>query len=229
MNKQMKRTSINCIAIVSALLALVSCAPQAFVIRPEMRTASKSGINLNGKTMAVVYLTGEENNASAFNASMADGFATRLEEDYFGGNREIGLFKMPAVSGADYSNKDTLVNLVLESGKDVVFLFDRPELGSPIVGDPSKVTKKRPHADSSYVSNVSIPFSIKVYVYDSMNKDEDKVLGFTGSKSVTTDVYSDGNASKEKIAKASLKDIPKMGEKAGSLAALSFLSSPSHW
>ena len=222
MNKHMKKTSFKAIALVSAMLALASCAPQAFVIRPEMRGASKSGLNLNGKTMAVVYLTGNENNVNSFNASLAEGFASRLEEDYFGGAREVELFKMPAEKGANFSAKDTLVNLVLESGRDVVFLFDEPELGSPIVNDPVKVTGKKLPADSAYVSNVAMTFNTKVYVYDSMNKD-DKVLAFSGSKSVTTDVYNDGKTSKEKIAKASLKDIPKMAEKAGNLAASSFL------
>ena len=130
---------------------------------------------------------------------------------------------MPAEKGADYSDKDTLVNLVLESGKDVVFLFDLPELGSPAVNDPTKVTGRKVPADSAYASNVAMTFNTKVYVYDSMNK-EDKVLGFTGSKSVSTQVFSDGKTSKEKIAKASLKDIPAMAMKAGSVAASSFLS-----
>ena len=223
-DKQMKTTSLKGIFLVSALLALVSCAPQAFVVRPEMRGASKSGLNLNGKTFAVVYVTGNEANENAFNAAVADGFATRLEEDYFGGSREVGLFKMASVPGADFSAKDTLVNLVMESGKDVVFLFDIPELGSPIVGEPLKVTSTKPvPADSAYVSNVAMPFTTKVYVYDSMNK-EDKVFGFTGSKSLATDVYSDGKASKNKIAAASLRSILEMAEKAGSLAAASFLS-----
>ena len=43
--------------VVSALFALVSCAPQAFVVSPEMRGPSKSGLNLAGKSLAVVYLT----------------------------------------------------------------------------------------------------------------------------------------------------------------------------
>ena len=190
----MKTTSIKAIALVSVILALASCAPQAFVIRPEMRGASKSGLNLNGKTMAVVYLTGNENNVNLFNASLAEGFASRLEEDYFGGNREVELFKMPYEPGAVYSSKDTMVNLVLESGKDVVFLFDLPEIGSPIVSDPVKVSSKKMPADSSYSSNVAMTFNTKVYVYDSMNKN-DEVLGFTGNKSVATEVFSDGKTS----------------------------------
>lgn len=219
----MKRTSLKGIALVSVLLALASCAPQAFIIRPEMRGASKSGLNLGGKSMAVVYITGNDDNSNAFNASAASGFASRLEEDYFGGHQEIELFKMPAVPGADYSSKDTLVNLVLESGKDVVFLFDIPELGAPIVGNPTSTITRKSSPDSAYTTSVAMNFSTKVYVYDSMNKD-DKVLGYTGSKSLSTDVLHGRDTDKQKIARASLKDIPKMAEKAGSLAANTFTS-----
>ena len=59
-------------ALAPVLLALVSCAPQAFVIRPEMRTASKSGLNLMGKSMGVVYLTGKETAVNEFNEAIAD-------------------------------------------------------------------------------------------------------------------------------------------------------------
>ena len=78
-DKQMKNTSLSrVIALVSVLLALASCAPQAFVIRPEMRSASKSGLNLAGKTMAVVYLTEGDTRLDEFNASMVNGFANKL-------------------------------------------------------------------------------------------------------------------------------------------------------
>ena len=82
--------------VVSALFALVSCAPQAFVVSPEMRGPSKSGLNLAGKSLAVVYLTDGNPRGEAFNASAAGGFATHLEEDYFGGNREVELFALSA-------------------------------------------------------------------------------------------------------------------------------------
>ncbi len=75
-DKQMKKTSlIKGITLASVLLALASCAPQAFVIRPEMRSASKSGLFLAGKSMAVVYLTGDESASNNFNASMAEGLS----------------------------------------------------------------------------------------------------------------------------------------------------------
>ena len=58
--------------IVSALLALVSsCAPQAFVVSPEMRGPSKSGLDLAGKSIGVVYLTDGNPRDEAFNASAA--------------------------------------------------------------------------------------------------------------------------------------------------------------
>ena len=78
----MKRTSFFGMAIVSALLTLASCAPQAFLIKPEMRAASKSGLNFNGKSMAVVYITDDDKRDDTFNSYLASGFATKLEEDY---------------------------------------------------------------------------------------------------------------------------------------------------
>ena len=184
-----------------------------------MRTASKSGLNLAGKSMGVVYLTSGTSSVDEFNEAIADGFASRLEEDYFGGHQEVGLFKMPAVSGADYSVKDSLVRLVMESGKDVVFLFDVPEIGEPQLGKTMKVAGRRVSPDSTYVTNVSTGFTTKVYVYDSMNK-EDKVLAFNGNKTLSTDVYSGGSPTGADV----MSSFPAIGYKAGNLAANTFLS-----
>lgn len=209
--------------VVGALMALVSCAPQAFVVSPEMRGPSKSGLNLAGKSMAVVYLTDDNTRGTAFNASAAAGFATRLEEDYFGGDREIELFTARADGGADYASKDSLVNLVMETGKDVVFLIDVPELGIPSVNEPVRVTGRKVPEDSSYVSVASVPFTTKIFVYDSMNK-EDKVFGFAGSRNFKVDVYSDGKESKGEIINDVWKDIAPGAEKAGYTAAGTFMS-----
>lgn len=172
-----------------------------------------------GKSMGVVYLTGEETAVNEFNEAIADGFATRLEEDYFGGQQEVGLFKMPAVEGADYSARDSLIRLVLESGKDVVFLFDVPQLGEPDLGKTLKVAGRRVSRDSAYVTNVTSRFVTKVYVYDSMNK-QDQVLAFNGEKSLSTDVYSGGSPTKADV----MASLPAIGYKAGILAANTFLS-----
>ena len=193
--------------VVSALFALVSCAPQAFVVSPEMRGPSKSGLNLAGKSLAVVYLTDGNPRGEAFNASAAGGFATRLEEDYFGGNREVELFTARGGEGVDYASKDSLVSLVLETGKDVVFVIDTPELGIPSVKDPVRVTGMNVSTDSSFVSVASVPFTTKIFVYDSMNK-EDRVFGFAGGRNFKVEVYSDGKRSKdEKFGAISLPEL----------------------
>ncbi|MBP5218423.1 MAG: hypothetical protein J6Z47_05695 [Bacteroidales bacterium] len=219
----MKKASIFGMAILSALLTLASCAPQAFMIKPEMRAASKSGINFNGKSMAVVYITDDDKRDDSFNSSLANGFAARLEEDYFGGAQAIELFKMPYEKGADISCRDTLLSLVMQSGQDVVFLFDKPEFGELQVGDPMKLLGDKLPADSSYSSAVTIPFTTKVYVYDSMDK-EDKVYGFTGSRKIITDVFSNGKTSASVLKDRVWKDIGKAAELAGNAAANSFLS-----
>lgn len=210
--------------IVSALLALASsCAPQAFVVSPEMRGPSKSGLDLAGKSIGVVYLTDGNPRDEAFNASAAGGFATRLEEDYFGGNREIELFTARGGDGVDYASKDSLVSLVMETGKDVVFVIDVPELGIPSVKDPVRITDQKVSADSAYVSVASVPFTTKIFVYDSMNK-EDRVFGFAGGRSFTAEVYSDGKASRDEISSSVWSNIAPGAEKAGYTAAGTFMS-----
>lgn len=209
--------------VASALFALVSCAPQAFVVSPEMRGPSKSGLNLAGKSMAVVYLTDDNPRDTLFNASAAGGFASRLEEDYFGGEREVGLFTARGGDGVQYASKDSLVSLVMETGKDVVFVIDIPELGIPSINDPVKVTGRVAPKDSAYVSTASVPFNTRIFVYDSMGK-EDKVYAFAGGRNVRVDVYSDGRTSKDDLMGKVWSNIASGAENAGYVAAKSFMS-----
>ena len=216
----MKNASL--MMFVLAHLVMSSCAPQAFVVSPEMRGPSKSGLNLAGRTMAVVYLTDGNPRNDSFNASASSGFATRLEEDYFGGEREIELFTARSGNGADYSSKDSLVNLVMETGKDVVFVIDVPELGIPTVNSPVKLTGKSVASDSSYVSVASVPFTTKIYVYDSMNK-EDRVFGFAGGRRFKVEIYSDGTKPESSILNEVWNNMTPGAENAGYVAAASFL------
>lgn len=194
------------------------------MVESEVRGASASGLNLNRKTMGVVYLYGENPTDSAFNRAFSSGFASELESDYFNGEQVIDIFSMPYVSGSDYTAKDTLVNLAMDADKDVIFLVSKPDLGNPNVGAPVKdaarITRSK---DSSYISHVTIPFDIRVFVYDTQNK-EDRVFGFEGSKMLETTVFSDGNASDEEISAKAMKNVSDFAERAGSLAAKSFLS-----
>lgn len=204
---------------------LSACAPQAFVVNTEMRGPSQSGLNLGGKSIALAYLYGEDPRDTLFNNAIASGFASRLEEDYFRGQQQIELFKLQRNKNGNYASKDTLVNLIMDTGRDVVFLFDVPEFGVPAISAPQRVTGTVSSPDSAYRSVAKLPFTTKVYVYDSMNKD-DKVLGYAGSNNLAPTVYSDGRVDVETLARKAwtMAGMVPEAEKAGSTAAASFLS-----
>lgn len=123
-----------------------ACSPQTLTMLVDMRYPSRSGLDLGRKTMAVVYVDHPAD--SAFNRTLATSFARRMEEEYFDGEEAIGLYKVP--EGGVYSAKDSLRRLVMETDRDVVFLFD-----------PADTT------------------NIRLYVYDSMYQ-ADTVLSYAG-------------------------------------------------
>jgi len=141
--------------LASVVVALAACSPQAYVMRLEMRTPSSSGLDLDNKSMAVVYLDNGTYRDSLFNNCFADGLAQGLEKEYFEGKRSIDIYSAYQAEGEDYSSKDSLQSLVMRLNKDVIFLVDQPEFAD---GTGEKVDCKT-----------------EVYVYDSMNaKDEVK-------------------------------------------------------
>ncbi|MGN1216000.1 MAG: DUF6340 family protein [Candidatus Cryptobacteroides sp.] len=204
------------------LAVMCSCAPQALVVSPEMRGPSKSGMNLFGKSIAIVYQVGDSENSNNFSAGLADGFASRLEEDYFNGEPAVEAFTVKAVAGVDYSCRDSLRSLVMQTGKDVVFLVGNPSLGEPSAGEPSKVVGGKRPADSSYVSIVKMPFSVSFHVYDSMGYDE--VKGFEASKEMKPQVFCPAGASSSRIISNFWKGISEPSYLAGYQAAGSFVS-----
>lgn len=134
----------------------------------EMRHPSKSGIDLFGKMVSAVYVTDGNEIRDTFTASMTQGFAAEMEKDYGTGEGSVGVYSLQD-TGGKYSQKDTLINLLVDTGCDVVFVFDK--VGMQNVGDNT------------------IKFSIKLYCFDGMNKDE-KVFSFVGNSvvSISTDV-----------------------------------------
>ena len=150
------------LTLASVVVALAACSPQAYVMRLEMRTPSSSGLDLDNKSMAVVYLDNGTYRDSLFNNCFADGLAQGLEKEYFEGKRSIDIYSAYQAEGEDYSSKDSLQSLVMRLNKDVIFLVDQPEFAD---GEGEKVDCKT-----------------EVYVYDSMNaKDEVKrASGATG-------------------------------------------------
>lgn len=110
------------LALAAVLLSLVCCAPVGYVLNVEMRQPSLSGDDFVGKEMVVICLSG----ADALDESTpeAEALAKTLENDYFGGKQTIPIYNMEREAGAVYASPDSLVSLVLETGKDVVFLVD---------------------------------------------------------------------------------------------------------
>jgi len=114
--------------VAAALLMLASCGPQAFVLPVELRQGSASGMDLGGgKTLSIIYLTDADTTVQAGQAVLAEKLARRLENDYFGGNHEaVDIYCLDREEGTDYTAKETLIDLVVRTGDDVVFLLQRP-------------------------------------------------------------------------------------------------------
>lgn len=178
----MKRSLVSAIAAFSALAALQSCDPQAFSMNVEMRYPSSSGMAIEGKSIAVVYLNEDEAKDSVFNECLANGFASAIEKNYFNGAEAVNLYKMPKVGGGVYSDADTLINLVVDTGCDIVFLFDAPEFGNVQVKDEQVSTS------GSYYP-VSVPVSIRLYGFDSLSG-SDSVRVWTGSRLLSANMES---------------------------------------
>lgn len=200
----------------------VACGPSKYTMHLEMRQPSKVGVELSGKTVSVVYLEDGNPVQDGFNSYMAEGFAYSLEEDYGTGDGSIAVYRMSKVAGGDYASKDTLANLVIDTGSDVVFLFDTTALGEMSVGGVSK-TKYQASKDSSCINTGSIPFTLKLYCYDSMNK-SDEVKTYGGTSIAQPDVYSDGSKDFEFLKAKAYEVLPAEGWTAGELVADSFKS-----
>lgn len=147
------------------LLAVVSCGPTRHAITLQMRHPSKSGLDLGGKIVSVAYSTVGDSVADNFNKAMAGSFAAVLEDDYATGE---GSVKVLGVDGtkADYAQRDSMINILMKTGSDVVFLF-----ASPVF-------------DAANTSG-AVPMKVSLYCYDGMNK-EDKVFVYTGTTVVTS-------------------------------------------
>ncbi len=177
--------------LATAAACFIACGPTKHAIHVEMRHPSKAGIELAGKNVSVVYLENDNRTATEFCESMADGFAYALEQDYGTGDGSIGIYRMRKAEGANYASKDSLFNILMDTGADVVFLFDTVKFGNMTVGGPSKVAYPI-GKDSTYISSAKIPFTLKLYCFDAMNKDE-IVQAFGGTTMASPSVYSNGH------------------------------------
>ena len=132
---------------------LISCAPARYVLDVEMRYAPRAEVDLTDKNVTIAYGQDGIYPNDPFLKSMAEGFAWNLRDRY---QSSIGKVKVSNLkSASDYANRDSLLNLLVQTGADVVFLLDKVNLQSS-------------------------SFSFVMRCYDAMNQ-KDKVQLFTGS------------------------------------------------
>ena len=162
---------IRLITLFALMWLLFSCSPSKHIIHVEMRYPSKAGVSLENKLVSVVYLEDDDQAVTTFDGGMAANFAAILEQDLGYEEGSIGVYKMQAVPGEDYSSRETLMNLLIDTDADVVFVFDKSTFPNGM---------DRPEG-------VLIPFSMTLYCFDGMDKSE-KVKVFTGNSSS----YADG-------------------------------------
>ena len=181
-----------------AALALAACSPQTLTLRVDMRHPSKSGIDLNRKTMSIVYMDNGKADTT-FSNGVASSLARSLEEDYFGGNEAIGVYKIPV----DSVSLDLMHRLVMDSGDDVIFLLGPPTFGSVALTDPTPV-KNPVSVDSAFVAQAQVPYNAKLFVYDSMDK-EDQLHIYRGSSILRSQVFTNGVTAKEYLEEKALQ------------------------
>ena len=204
------------------LFAVVSCGPSKYTMHLETRQPSKAGVDLDGKNLSVIYLEDGSKIQDGFNAYMAEGFASYLEKDYGTGEGSVGVFRMTRSEGGNYASKDTLVNLLMDTGSDVVFLLDAVEFGEMSVAGRSNVAYKT-SADSSVLNVGSIPFTLKMYCFDAMNEAED-VKTFGGTAIAQPEVFSDGRLTHDQLKEKAYEILAEEGWAAGELVGASFAS-----
>lgn len=208
----MKRSLLSAIAALSALVALQSCDPQAFSMNVEMRYPSSSGMSIDGKSVAVVYLNEDSAKDSVFNECLANGFAAAIEKNYFNGAEAVNLYKMPKVGGGVYSNADTLINLIVDTGCDIVFLFDAPEFGNVQI-------KEQKTSTSGTYYPVSVPVAIKLYGFDSLSG-SDTVRVWTGTRMLSANM--EASLGRQAAADSLWNRIGSSAENLGEVSARTF-------
>ena len=181
-----------------AALALAACSPQTLTMSVDMRHPSKSGIDLSRKTISIVYMDDGQADTT-FSNGVASGLARSLEEDYFSSREAIAVYKIPV----DSVSLQLMHDLVMDTGDDVVFLFGPPTFGEVALADKVAVPNAS-SVDSAFVTQAQIPYNTKLFVFDSMDK-EDKLHIFRGGSILRTTVYSNGVTAPEYLKEKALK------------------------
>lgn len=208
--------------IIALAFIVASCGPSRHAIHVEMRHPSKAGIEFAGKNVAVVHLENDNPFSNSLSEGIADGLAYSLEQDYGTGEGSVGIYRMRCIPGGKYSSKDTLMNLLMDTGADVVFLLDTLATGKMTMGGPTSVASATV-ADSSYISTGNLPFKMGLYCLDAMDENE-KVYAFTGSSTAVPYAYSDGRQSADAIRAKAMESLTELGFEAGMKISSNFKS-----
>lgn len=169
----MRRLS-SCAVPLCALL-LASCSPQVYEMSMEMRYPSSSGLDLTGKSVAMVYPYGLTQEEMQLTSSVAGALADQLDAAYPESD-STNLYTIQYTDDfAKMATSDSLVNLVLKTDADVVFLF----------GHPSEFSDGYRQGG----------FRLPLYCYDSLGGEKSGVKTFT----ITADAGADAATSGKNI------------------------------
>lgn len=207
---------------VVAVLALMSaCSPYTFNLSVDLRYSTPSGLNLAGKNLSVVSYDNGTRSDSLFLSGVCENFARRLESDYFSGQRRIGVFRAQKNNSRQVPSKQMMLDFLIESGSDLVFLFTLDSLGPVTSGDlqASGITS----ADSAFFFEAKIPTDIVLYIYDSMYK-RDTVLSYRGSSETVSRIYTSGGESSVALNDKIVSSMQTAGAGIGRQASNIFLS-----
>lgn len=199
------------------LLFCAACTPELYTHHLQMRHASASGLNLSGKSLAVVCMNSGNAADTTLLNGVASGFAASLESDYFGGQQLIDIYNVPAAE----MTLDFAHSLVMDTAADVVFILTPPDTGE-ITLTENLASGILTSPDSTFVTTASLPVKIHLTAYDSMGKG-DKLHSFGGSTEVDVNVFNNGLIGEKAILDSVWSDIEKSGVRVGRRASKQFL------
>lgn len=203
------------------LLLAVSCGPARYAVQVEMRYPSKVGVDLTGKLVSVVSLEGSNPYASAFSEAVASGFASEIEKEYNFAEGSVGIYRMRLAQGGVYSSRDSLVNILMDTGADAVFLLDTVSLGTMTVSGATGVASPA-SADSAFVSTANVPYTFRMYHFDAMDKSA-AVRTYAGNSIAKPDVYSNGRENPSVLMQRAYSALEEEGGPTGAFIASSFI------
>ena len=205
--------------VVAAVAAWSSCEPEVFSMLVDMRGVPSSGLDLAGRSISVVYMDDLSGKDTVFNKNIAQGFAKAIEQDYFDGSEAVAIYSLEKDMAADYASRDTLVNIAVESGDDVVFLFDSPEYEALQL--ESRKALKSDEGKMETV-HVKLPFRLNMYAYDTLGE-RDTVRVFSGQSVIEQDVICPQGSDEAEILDAFNASSAEAGDRTGTRAAVRFL------